>query len=570
MRQAALVIALVGWLVPPALTVGGCAPTASAFCNEDADCDRLQECRDGACTDLSSAGEGEGEGEGEGDASEGEGDAAEGEGEGEGDAAEGEGEGEGEGDSPICGDNSINQQTEVCDDGDAIDGDGCDSNCTPTGCGNGVPTSGEECDDGNASNGDGCDDNCKITGCGNGVISPPEECDDGNTSDGDSCNADCLFPFCGDGAVNAGEACDGQAGCGSQCLFGEQLCVTDADGAQQCWLDIGVVAHNFPQLAPPTDGAAPEHPFFDDVVLTCSTVVNTSNTVDTICGVPVQTAVNGSALLLVMRSLTVAASANIEFHGGHDVVFEVNGDVIIAGQLRADAALNVNGAGARVCASADPASSDAGAAGGSHGSAGGRGGDTLDSNMSGSLAGPVTGGSVHSELKRGCRGGAPTVNNSGGAGGAIQISAGGVITLTGTVSANGGGGISDLLDGGAGGGSGGDVYLQARRLIFGSAGTLLAQGGAGAGGDGEDGEDGAKSTFVTAQGGTAFNGDGRGGNGAGGAGTGALIQAQPGGTGDHAGGGGGGAGRIGLALADCSSDMGAAGPLAFSPTPDCQ
>ncbi len=58
-----------------------------------------------------------------------------------------------------CGDGK-RAFTEKCDDGNAIDGDGCDSNCTPTGCGNGVISTGEECDDGGIQPGDGCDPTC--------------------------------------------------------------------------------------------------------------------------------------------------------------------------------------------------------------------------------------------------------------------------------------------------------------------------------------------------------------------------------------------------------------------------
>lgn len=53
---------------------------------------------------------------------------------------------------------------EVCDDGNAIDGDGCDSNCRPTGCGNAIVTAGEECDDGNLLSGDSCSSTCQL-GC---------------------------------------------------------------------------------------------------------------------------------------------------------------------------------------------------------------------------------------------------------------------------------------------------------------------------------------------------------------------------------------------------------------------
>jgi cysteine-rich repeat protein len=49
---------------------------------------------------------------------------------------------------------------ELCDDGNAINGDNCDSNCTPTGCGNGIMTAGEVCDDGNMASWDGCTSTC--------------------------------------------------------------------------------------------------------------------------------------------------------------------------------------------------------------------------------------------------------------------------------------------------------------------------------------------------------------------------------------------------------------------------
>jgi cysteine-rich repeat protein len=82
---------------------------------------------------------------------------------------------------------------EKCDDGNAVDGDGCDTNCSVTACGNGVPTAGEECDDGNPANGDGCDSNCTETECGNGIGSAGETCDDGNAVAGDGCESDCKL-----------------------------------------------------------------------------------------------------------------------------------------------------------------------------------------------------------------------------------------------------------------------------------------------------------------------------------------------------------------------------------------
>jgi cysteine-rich repeat protein len=107
----------------------------------------------------------------------------------------------------ICGD-AIPDPGELCDDGNLIDGDGCDSNCTPTGCGNAVTTAGEVCDDGNLVSGDGCDSNCTLTACGNGVTAGAETCDDGNLIDGDGCDSNCTLTACGNAIITTGEVCD--------------------------------------------------------------------------------------------------------------------------------------------------------------------------------------------------------------------------------------------------------------------------------------------------------------------------------------------------------------------------
>jgi cysteine-rich repeat protein len=61
----------------------------------------------------------------------------------------------------VCG-NHVLEPPELCDDGNLVDGDGCDSNCTPTGCGNGIVTAGEQCDDGNLVSGDCCSATCQL------------------------------------------------------------------------------------------------------------------------------------------------------------------------------------------------------------------------------------------------------------------------------------------------------------------------------------------------------------------------------------------------------------------------
>lgn len=138
---------------------------------------------------------------------------------------------------PSCGDTIINPGEE-CDDGNARDGDGCNSLCKTeskfctdgTICGNNVCRSGktcedaycgdgnvqsalnEECDDGNRDSDDDCDNDCKwvpLAECGDAIVqSEFELCDNGNdsyNSDRNSnspnaeCRVNCMPQRCGDG-----------------------------------------------------------------------------------------------------------------------------------------------------------------------------------------------------------------------------------------------------------------------------------------------------------------------------------------------------------------------------------
>ncbi len=121
----------------------------------------------------------------------------------------------------VCGDGVVDVG-QPCDDGNQVNGDGCDNNCTITACNNGILTAGESCDDGNAANGDGCDVNCTLSACGNGAKAPTEACDDGNLVDGDGCDANCSFTACGNGILTGAEVCDDgnvadADGCDSNC-----------------------------------------------------------------------------------------------------------------------------------------------------------------------------------------------------------------------------------------------------------------------------------------------------------------------------------------------------------------
>ena len=145
-----------------------------------------------------------------------------------------------------CGNGALDPQgthTEMCDDGNTADGDGCSSDCLRVDdpytcsradntasnpdictlrCGNGAldpfGTHTETCDDGNTVSGDGCSNDCQLVEdsftcsrvdnlaanpdvcvhrCGNSALDPQgshtEACDDGNRNSGDGCDNSCLI-----------------------------------------------------------------------------------------------------------------------------------------------------------------------------------------------------------------------------------------------------------------------------------------------------------------------------------------------------------------------------------------
>ncbi len=177
-----------------------------------------------------------------------------------------------------CGDGIV-AGAELCDDGNAVDGDGCSADCsTRTVCGDGVTTPGEQCDDDNGTDGDGCDSDCTFScvagadcsdgvacngdetcdgashrcvagpamvdgtacgggracragscapaSCGNGTTDLDEACDDGNTTGGDGCENDCTYTCTTDADCDDASSCDGRetcAGLGMPCAPGSPL-----------------------------------------------------------------------------------------------------------------------------------------------------------------------------------------------------------------------------------------------------------------------------------------------------------------------------------------------------------
>ncbi|NVJ10326.1 lamin tail domain-containing protein [Myxococcus sp. AM001] len=133
---------------------------------------------------------------------------------------------------------------------------GCEgASCAQAVCGNNVVEQGEQCDDGNTVDGDGCESDCTPTPppaavCGNGKLEGEEVCDDGNTVDGDGCQANCALTLTQCPAANAPALPDGatcavtQAGSAArlftgvvlkegETLVGGQVLV-DAQGIIQC------------------------------------------------------------------------------------------------------------------------------------------------------------------------------------------------------------------------------------------------------------------------------------------------------------------------------------------------
>lgn len=140
--------------------------------------------------------------------------------------------------TPFCGDGSINQDTEQCDDG-AQNGQVCfpgyDSSCSYCSstcqtisvegpfCGDAVQNGEEQCDgtDGVGAN-QSCSNTCQLVDepyCGDDVVNQEtEQCDDlDGVGENQACTESCTLinlEFCGDEEKNGDEECDGSDGVG--------------------------------------------------------------------------------------------------------------------------------------------------------------------------------------------------------------------------------------------------------------------------------------------------------------------------------------------------------------------
>ena len=150
----------------------------------------------------------------------------------------------------VCGDGVVTAPEE-CDDGNSVDGDGCDKDCKYScesgdagkSCGSanaciGAGTCGADhkCTPGTpAANGTACGAGnicangvCGAAKCGDGVVTPPEACDDGNQTNGDGCENTCKFS-CATPATD----CPAPAVCNVASCSAAHICQTAADASKE-------------------------------------------------------------------------------------------------------------------------------------------------------------------------------------------------------------------------------------------------------------------------------------------------------------------------------------------------
>jgi cysteine-rich repeat protein len=208
------------------------------------------------------------------------------------------------GGSPRCGNRVIDESfEEECDDGNLVDGDGCNSICERE-CGNGQldvnpPNYVEACDDNNFVDGDGCSSDCQIEEgyeCDNNVL--PSQCFIDNDQDGVIDAEDNCDFVANDGQEDTdqdgiGDACDNcpsisnatqldtdEDGVGDACDNCVELANAEQDNADgdnfgdAC--DNCINDANNDQVDEDVDGAG-------DVCDTCPGIDNTNSDDDSLC-----------------------------------------------------------------------------------------------------------------------------------------------------------------------------------------------------------------------------------------------------------------------------------------------
>lgn len=273
------------------------------------------------------------------------------------------------------------------------------------------------------------------------------------------------------------------------------------------------------------------------------------------------TQANGSKVeVIVVKSLRIEPTGHLLVRGGLPLVIVSLGDITILGSIEAHAEANTGYAGGlSLHMPSSPGSGPGGGTGGTVGGAaglsaggasycglGGKGAAETGAAGAPAASAAAYGATDLRPLVGGSSGGSGSDPNAGAGGGAVQLVANGVFTLSagGYINVGGGGGgkAPSLHQNACGGGSGGSVLIEATTVTI--SGIIAANGGAGGGGgdtlgvSATDGLDGTPDTHAAAGG----HGDSAGGAGSAGpttiGGAGADVSGSP------ASGGAGAAGRI--------------------------
>jgi hypothetical protein len=271
--------------------------------------------------------------------------------------------------------------------------------------------------------------------------------------------------------------------------------------------------------------------------------------------------------VLSVSSFTLASGASVRILGSRPLVIVAANDITISGLMSAGASGTSPGSGGGLAGECTSGTGTNGASqqddnantggigggGGGYGAAGGSGAAVANTSASGVAGGAEEGAVALVPLRGGCSGGSGGFGGgAGGAGGgAVQLVAGGTITLSdgAQITARGGGGRagSASSSGGGGGGSGGAVLIESVNVTV--DGVLTAQGGSGGEGAdffsaGQNGRDGRHLDDTAAAGGNGLSLGGDGGSGGVGGGAAGPGSQGPGDI-SFAQGGGGGGGAVG-------------------------
>ncbi len=389
---------------------------------------------------------------------------------------------------------------------------------------------------------------------------PAGECPDGLSCMAGVCRAEAVVPDAPGGGIDANS--DGGGG---------GLDGTPQDSAPAClgWAALNVNPCDPLLPAPQAVSIAGAATYDTDTfVLDSGGTTTPPHAVINQTGGPAVTVLN-------LTSLTIGSADTLVVKGSRPLIIVVHGDVTIAGTLDAAShrgpSIITHGAGAGDATSCGTGigglggngiggvSAGGGGGGGAFGGSGGPGSDGAGSGHGiGGMPGTADTVPTLVPLRAGCHGGMGGTGelgfrgDNGRGGGAVEITASGTITVTGTILAGGTGGASSGGDngGGGGGGSGGAILLDGAGTMVTSTAKLCANGGGGGAGGTSGGAiiaaaaDATCSELVGAAGGIAAGGSG--GNG----GPGGYIAAPDGQAangpccGDGGGGGGGGVGRI--------------------------